>query len=57
MDYGPPAEVNEMPNQLLAQAIASDLASACGSEPGFVCEWVWDASGNERLAEIVGWSL
>ena len=46
-----------MPNQLLAQAIAPDLASACGSEPGFVCEWVWDASGNERLAEIVGWSL
>jgi len=57
MDYGPPAEVNEMPNQLLAQAIAPDLASACGSEPGFVCKWVWDASGNERLAEIVGWSL
>ncbi len=46
-----------MSNQLLAQAVASDLASACGSEPGFICEWIWDASGNERLAEIVAWSL
>ena len=44
-----------MLNQLLAQAVAPDLA--CGSEPGFVCEWVWDASGNERLAEIIGWSV
>ena len=57
MDYGPPAEVNEMPNQLLAQAVAPDLAGACGSEPGFVCEWVWDVSGNERLAEIIGWGV
>jgi len=57
MDYGPPAEVNEMPNQLLAQAVASDLAGACGSEPSFVCKWVWDASGNERLAEIIGWGV
>ena len=46
-----------MPNQLLAQAVAPDLAGACGSEPGFVCEWVWDVSGNERLAEIIGWSV
>ena len=44
-----------MPNQLLAQAVTPDLA--CGSEPGFVCEWVWDVSGNERLAEIIGWSV
>lgn len=57
MDYGPPAEVHEMPNQLLAQATAPDLADACGSESGFVCEWVWDVSGNERLAEIIGWSV
>ena len=46
-----------MPNQLLAQAVAPDLAGACGSEPGFVCKWVWDVSGNERLAEIIGWSV
>ena len=44
-----------MSNQLLVQAVAPDLA--CGSEPGFVCEWVWDVSGNERLAEIIGWSV
>ena len=44
-----------MSNQLLAQAVTPDLA--CGSEPGFVCEWVWDVSGNERLAEIIGWSV
>jgi len=46
-----------MPNQLLAQAVAPDLVSACGSEPGFVCKWVWEASGNERLAEIIGWGV
>ena len=44
-----------MSNQLLVQAVAPDLA--CGAEPGFVCEWVWDVSGNERLAEIIGWSV
>ncbi|MEE2768855.1 MAG: mechanosensitive ion channel family protein [Actinomycetota bacterium] len=46
-----------MSEQVLAQATDSALGNACGSEPGFVCEWVWDASGNERLAEIVGWSV
>ena len=46
-----------MSEHLLAQATDPAPVDACGSEPGFVCEWVWDASGNERLAEIVGWSV
>ena len=43
--------------QVVAQVGASGLSDACGSEPGFVCEWVWDISGNERLAEIVAWGV
>ena len=46
-----------MSEQLLVQATDSASVDACGSDPGFVCEWVWDASGNERLAEIIGWSV
>ena len=43
--------------QVVAQVDASGLSDACGSEPGFVCEWIWDVSGNERLAEIVAWGV
>ncbi|MFQ5555431.1 MAG: mechanosensitive ion channel family protein [Acidimicrobiia bacterium] len=33
-------------------AIDAALSSACGSDPGFVCELVFDATGNETLAEV-----
>jgi small conductance mechanosensitive channel len=31
------------------------LTEACGLEPGFICEWVYDTTDNEAAAEIVGW--
>ena len=43
--------------QIFAQVDASGLSDACGSEPSFVCEWIWDISGNERLAEVLAWSV
>ncbi len=34
---------------------AATVNDACGSEPGFFCELIFDSTENERLAEIVGW--
>ena len=50
-------EVKVMFKQIFAQVDASGLSDACGSEPSFVCEWIWDISGNERLAEVLAWSV
>ncbi|WP_420639270.1 mechanosensitive ion channel family protein [Candidatus Poriferisocius sp.] len=33
----------------------ADVNDACGADPGFFCELVFDNTENERLAEIVGW--
>ena len=33
----------------------ADVNDACGPDPGFFCELVFDNTENERLAEIVGW--
>ncbi|MEM1335884.1 MAG: mechanosensitive ion channel family protein [Actinomycetota bacterium] len=44
----------------LDQARAAELADACGDgeNPGFVCEWVFDATdGNERLAQLADWFI
>ena len=46
-----------MSNQFLAQTLSSDLVDACGSDPGTICEWIWDATGNERLAEVIQWCV
>jgi small conductance mechanosensitive channel len=35
--------------------LAADLTDACGTDPGAVCEWVFDATHNESLAEIANW--
>jgi small conductance mechanosensitive channel len=35
--------------------ILADLADACGADPGAICEWVYDTTENERLAEIADW--
>jgi len=43
--------------QIIAQIDVSGLTDACGSEPSFVCEWIWDVSGNERLTEIAAWGV
>ncbi len=31
------------------------MNDACGPDPGFFCELIFDTTENERLAEIVGW--
>ena len=33
------------------------LVDACGVEPGYTCEWIWDATGNEGLASLVDWLI
>ena len=33
----------------------ADVNDACGPDPGFFCELVFDKTENERLAEIIGW--
>ena len=43
--------------RVIAQVDPSGLTDACGLEPSFVCEWIWDVSGNERLAEISAWGV
>jgi small conductance mechanosensitive channel len=35
--------------------LAADLADACGSDPGTICEWVFDTTDNESLAEVADW--
>ena len=40
------------PSFLLAQGALTD---ACGSDPGLLCELVYDLTGNESLAEASGW--
>ncbi|MEE2683443.1 MAG: mechanosensitive ion channel family protein [Actinomycetota bacterium] len=34
-----------------------DLVDACGNDPGQICEWVFDASGNKTLSTIIGWAV
>lgn len=34
---------------------AATVTDACGPDPGFFCELVFDNTDNERLAEIIGW--
>lgn len=34
---------------------AATVNDACGPDPGFFCELIFDNTENERLAEIVGW--
>ena len=34
---------------------AATVNDACGPDPGFFCELIFDSTENERLAEIVGW--
>lgn len=31
------------------------LTDACGDNPGWLCEWVFEGTENERLAQIVDW--
>ncbi|HJM29364.1 MAG: mechanosensitive ion channel family protein [Acidimicrobiales bacterium] len=47
-----------MIRELLAyQSGNNDLNDACGNDPGQICEWVFDASGNKTLSSIIGWAV
>ncbi|MEG3586542.1 MAG: mechanosensitive ion channel family protein [Actinomycetota bacterium] len=35
----------------------NELVDACGNDPGQICEWVFDASGNKTLSSIIGWAV
>ncbi|MXW42248.1 MAG: mechanosensitive ion channel family protein [Acidimicrobiia bacterium] len=37
------------------EILAQTVNDACGPDPGFFCELVFDNTENERLAEIIGW--
>ena len=39
----------------MTNVLAQSLTDACGVEPGFICEWVFDTTDSEVVAEIVGW--
>ena len=38
---------------MMIPTLAATLAEACGESPGFLCELVFDATGNETLADVI----
>ena len=47
-----------MIRQLLPyQSANNEVTDACGNDPGQICEWVFDASGNKTLSSIIGWAV
>lgn len=40
---------------LLLQALDPGLANACGDQPGLVCEWIYDLTENEGVAQTIDW--
>ena len=38
-----------------AVMLPATLEDACGEEPGSVCEWVYDETGDETLAKLANW--
>ena len=41
----------------MINAVSMELSDACGNDPGFICEWIWDNTENEKLSEIVSWII
>ena len=41
----------------MTNVLSQTLTDACGVEPGFICEWVFDTTNSEPAAEIVGWMV
>lgn len=39
--------------ETFAQAI--DVNAACGSDPGLLCSWIFDVTGNDNLARLADW--
>jgi small-conductance mechanosensitive channel len=43
------------PDTFRVVILAATLTDACGSDPGAICEWVFDTTENETLAEVADW--
>ena len=41
----------------MINAVSMELSDACGNDPGFICEWIWDNTENEKLSEIIAWII
>ena len=41
----------------MINTFSTSLSDACGNDPGFICEWIWDNTENEKLSEIVSWII
>lgn len=41
----------------VAAQVAEEAGDVCGESPDFICDWVFDVTENERLAEIVDWII
>ena len=41
----------------MINAVSMELSDACGDDPGFICEWIWDNTENEKLSEIISWII
>ena len=41
----------------MINALPMELSDACGDDPGFICEWIWDNTENEKLSEIISWII
>ena len=41
----------------MMNAVSMELSDACGDDPGFICEWIWDNTENEKLSEIISWII
>lgn len=39
----------------MLQAVDSTASAVCAGGNDFVCDWVYDVTGNERLADAAGW--
>lgn len=37
--------------------VQMDQSSACGDTPSLICRWVYEATGNDDLADLVDWLL
>ena len=33
----------------MINAVSMELSDACGNDPGFICEWIWDNTENEKF--------
>ena len=46
-----------MAEVVTTEVLDPGLADACGPDPGLICEWIWEATGNETLAGLVDWLI